>query len=58
MSFQPVQSDMTDEQEAVLYQHTEKIRQGIERAEHLVEQLLTLAKLAPQQVKARTHHSD
>lgn len=49
LSQQILQSDMTDEQEAVLYQHTEKIRQGIERAEHLVEQLLTLAKLAPQQ---------
>ena len=32
-----------------LLYHTQRISEGIDRANHLVEQLLTLAKLAPQQ---------
>ncbi|MUG31409.1 ATP-binding protein [Psychrobacter sanguinis] len=37
-----------NEDERVFY-HTQKISEGIDRANHLVEQLLILAKLAPQQ---------
>lgn len=37
------------ENESQLYYHAQKISEGIDRANHLVEQLLTLAKLAPEQ---------
>ena len=37
------------EDESQLYYHAQKISEGIDRANHLVEQLLTLAKLAPEQ---------
>lgn len=38
-----------NENEAQIFYHIQKISDGIDRANHLVEQLLTLAKLAPQQ---------
>lgn len=38
-----------NENEAQIFYHVQKISDGIDRANHLVEQLLTLAKLAPQQ---------
>ena len=37
------------EDDSQLFYHTQKISEGIERANHLVEQLLTLAKIEPQQ---------
>lgn len=40
-------SDSTDDNP--LYDHAQKISDGIDRANHLVDQLLILAKLAPQQ---------
>ena len=40
-------SDIQDDSQ--LFYHTQKISSGIERANHLVEQLLTLAKIEPQQ---------
>lgn len=38
-----------NENETQIFYHVQKISDGIDRANHLVEQLLTLAKLAPQQ---------
>lgn len=49
LSQQILQSQLPESQETTLYHHIEQIRHGIERAEHLVEQLLILAKLAPEQ---------
>lgn len=49
LSQQILQTGLSDAQEMALYQHSQKIQHGIERTEHLVEQLLTLAKLAPEQ---------
>lgn len=44
-----LQSQLDETQEEKLFYHTQQIGDGIERANHLVEQLLVLAKLAPQQ---------
>lgn len=43
-----LQSQLNEVQEEKLFHHTQQIANGIERANHLVEQLLILAKLAPE----------
>lgn len=44
-----LQSQLHHTDEETLFHHTQQLQQGIERANHLVEQLLTLAKLNPEQ---------
>ncbi len=46
---QILQTDLAEQQQDQLFYHTQQIGVGIDRANHLVEQLLILAKLAPQQ---------
>ena len=46
----PTTDPKSEVQAEMLFEQTQKIADGVERANHLVEQLLTLAKLEPQSV--------